>query len=428
MATKKPQRHDKFHATSDVVALALGIVLLMFKSQRILYIRFLPELLIYGFALVLILYYVIVNQKRFTSITPFKLISFLLWVAILMYDRLWVNDPNIALLFCSCVSLLGGLAILQAPLAHKQYILKFFTWSVIIIDAVALLGWFAFLAGVNLPNYQDTSDRFYMHRIYYVFNTFSMNSPLDLYRFAGAFLEPGHLGTMAAFLLYINRFNLRKIGNIILLVSTLLSLSLAAYGLIVGAVILILIQDKRYVSLLVMVGVFIAIGIGATIYNGGENSLNRGIVSRLEITEDGDIAGNNRTSKFFDASYAKFIETDKVWMGVGNDAYGSNSDNSDNVTVGTAGYKRYFYLRGYIGCALILIFLFYYTFRYRSPRAWGFLIIYLVANMIRDYPTKEMWMYLFMLAIPILTLGGENMDKQRRRRSNTPERNQVAQN
>lgn len=420
MASKSLTKEQPYKPTGDVVALAIGIILLMFRSQRILYVRFISEMMIYGVALLLIGYYILRNYRQFQEITGFKTLALLLWSLILLYDRFWVNEMNIPLMFCSLVSIIAGFVILQAPLRDKNYILNAFTWAVVSILAIALVGWFLFLYGVELPNYQDTSDRFYMHRIYYVFNTFSMNSPLDLYRFAGPFLEPGHLGTMCVFLLYMDNFNLKKIRNIILLLSTLLSLSLAAYGLMVGGVIIILWQKRRYFSLVAMVAVFIGVGIGATFYNGGENSLNRGIVSRLEITEDGDIAGNNRTSQFFDMSYAKFLKTDKVWMGVGNAAFGSNSDNSDNVTVGTAGFKRYFYLRGYIGSALIIFFLLYYTWHYRSARAYGFLIIYVVANLIRDYPTKEMWMFFFMLAMPILTDGGKTLYKAKNKSKKKP--------
>ncbi len=418
MASKSAKAENSYKATGDVVCLAIGIILMMFRSQRILYVRFISEVMIYGVALLLIGFYIVKNYRQFREFTGFKMFSFFMWVLILMYDRMWLNDLSVPLMFCAVVSLLGGLVILQAPLRHKEYVLKVFTWAIVCILTIAMAGWIVFLCGVDLPNYQDTSDRFYMHKIYYVFNTFAMNSPLDLYRFAGPFLEPGHLGTMCAFLLYIDNFNLKKFRNIIMLVSLLMSISLAAYGLMVGGVIIVLWQKRKYWSLVAMVAVFIGVGIGATFYNGGENSLNRGIVSRLEITEDGDIAGNNRTSRFFDLSYAKFINTDKVWMGVGKSAYGSRSDNADNVTVGTAGYKRYFYLRGYIGCAMILLFIFVYTYHYRSPRAWGFLIIYLVANMIRDYPTKEMWMYLFMLAMPVLTLWHNTPRKKKIRLKN----------
>lgn len=182
-----------------------------------------------------------------------------------------------------------------------------------------------------------------------------------------------------------------------------MSLSLAAYGLMVGAVILILFQRRNYFALLVMVGIFIGLGIGASAYLNGDNVLNKAIVSRLEITEDGEIAGNNRTTGFFDVSYDKYLKSDKIWLGIGRDAFGSQSDTSDNITVGTAGYKRYFYLRGILGSTLILLFLLYYSYHYRSWRSFGFLIVYLVANLIRDYPTKEIWMYLFIMAMPLLS-------------------------
>lgn len=52
---------------------------------------------------------------------------------------------------------------------------------------------------------------------------------------------------MCVFLLCINRFRLREFGNKILLAGVLFSLSLAAYGLLVGAVIIYFIQMRKII-------------------------------------------------------------------------------------------------------------------------------------------------------------------------------------
>ena len=51
-------------------------------------------------------------------------------------------------------------------------------------------------------------------------------------RFCGLFLEPGHIGSTACLMLYVNQFNFQKRSNFIYLFSILLSLSLAAYCLL----------------------------------------------------------------------------------------------------------------------------------------------------------------------------------------------------
>lgn len=406
MSTKSKALTDSVRKKTPVelILLCIGVILLMFKSNRILYVRFFPESLIYVSAFLCILYYAIVRYRSLERITIFKGFCILLLTVIFCYDKLLLTDVNALSLVCMGITIFAAAVIVQCPLSNKRFILKYFRIAVIFILIVALIGWIPFLAGVDMPHFTDDNETFYHHKVYYLFNTFAINNPGDVYRFAGPFLEPGHLGTMCAFLLYIDGYNLRKPGNIILLVSTLMSLSLAAYGLIVGGVIIVLFDHRKYVVMSVMAGIFIAIGIGATIYLNGDNVLNKAIVSRLEITENGEMAGYNRTTMWFDASYAKYIKTDKIWLGVGKDAFGSSSDDRDNITMGNAGAKRYFYLRGIVGSTLIILFLLAYLFRYWSFKSMGFFIVYIVANLIRDYPTKEIWMYLYLIAMPILAV------------------------
>lgn len=195
----------------------------------------------------------------------------------------------------------------------------------------------------------------------------------------------------------------------VLLIGTLLSFSLAAYGLLVGAILIILYQYRKYLWISVLLSMYLGVGLFSITYNDGDNVLNMAIVSRLEMTDEGEIAGSNRTSMAFDSTYEKFLRSNEIWTGVGSKAFGVRGDGSDNVTIGCASYKRYFFLRGIIGSSLIVIFLILYCFYYHSSWSWGFLIIYVVANLIRDYPTMEMWMYLYLLAIPYLS----NIQKQR---------------
>lgn len=305
-------------------------------------------------------------------------------------------------MFPFAVALLGGFLLIQASQRDKAIVLKYFTVTVQWIIGIAVFGWILYLSGVNLPNFIDYSDSFYRFTIFYIFNLNGMPGEDIFPRFAGPFLEPGHCGTMSIFLLYIDRFRLKKFGNIILLAAVLMSLSLAAYGLLIMAVALVLIQNRQFVAMIVSVLVFVGIGVVAMDYNNGLNAVNEKIVSRLEIGDDGEIVGNNRTSAFFDLSYAKYIKSDRVWLGVGRAAFGSSSDGKDNVTIGTSGYKRFFYLRGIIGSILSLVFLFYYASGYWNSKSFGFLIVYMTANLIRDYITMEMWMYLFLLAMPVI--------------------------
>ena len=319
-----------------------------------------------------------------------------------MYDQFWVEDPSILSLLGMLITISYGCLIVLLDHDLRLQFLYIFTKTVVILLGIALFGWGLFLVGIPLPHYTDTSDPYYVHTIYFLFNLNGYPEMQIIPRFAGPFLEPGHCGTMSIFLLYINGFNLKKLKNIILLLSVLLSLSLAAYGLLVGAIIIILYNKGKYLSIIAIAGIFIVIGLGSMTYNGGDNALNTAIVARLEMDDSGNMAGSNRTSAAFDRRYDKYLKSDQLLMGVGNEAFGTKEDGSENITLGCASYKRYFFLRGIFGSGLIIFFLIFYFFKFRNRKSMGFFIVYLIANAIRDYPTMEMWMFLYLLAIPIL--------------------------
>lgn len=127
---------------------------------------------------------------------------------------------------------------------------------------------------------------------------------------------------MCVFLLCINRFRLREFGNKILLAGVLFSLSLAAYGLLVGAVIIYFIQMRKIIWIIVFGSLFATVGIISYFYNNGDNVLYQMIFHRIEF-EDGEMVGNNRTSMYFDAEFDKYLSSSKVWTGMGRDAFGS---------------------------------------------------------------------------------------------------------
>lgn len=389
---------------ADVSLLALGIVLLMCSSLRILYVRNVSELLIYAMSFICFATYVVMNFRKVERFTGFAAMSSLLFFIIYLYERIALGNVKVLSLFGMMTSILGGVLIIQGSLKEKRSVYNAFQYTIAIMLGVALIFWILYLIGFPLPHYSDNSDPFYKYEMYPFFNIVVGTNEVEILpRFAGPFLEPGHNATICVFLLYINGFRLKDPVNIVLLLSVLFSLSLAGYGLLIGAVLLYMLYKRKYVSMLLMTAVFLGIGIGSAYYLRGENPVYVIVFSRLEMNENGDdIVGNNRTSMVFDLNYAKFLKSDKIWTGMGKRAFGSKEDGSDNVTIGSAGVKRYIFIRGYVGLALILIFILYYWAHYRAISTFSFLIIYIVANLIRDYPTKEMWMYLFLLGMPLL--------------------------
>ena len=374
----------------------------MYKSQSLLFIRPFPESIIYlnGAIVSSILLWFVLKKNSRTSINSILFIYLIILINV--YDLLLVIRLSFLSTLIQFCSIVCASSIIILPDRNKEYLLNLFIKITSVLVLISLSGWILFLLKVPLPHYTNTSHPYYIHTIYYLFNLNGYPELQLIPRFAGMFLEPGHLGTMCVFILYLKRFNLKSFLNIILLLGVLLSFSLAAYGLLVLSIVLILYQNGKKLWIGFFSSIFILIGLLSSMINNGDNALYELIFQRLEVTDDGDIKGNNRTSKTFDYVFDDYLKTDRIWLGYGRDSLGSAEDGSKSLTIGCATYKRYFFIRGVFGTILILLLLISYWWKYRSVYSTGFLIVYLVANFIRDYPSEPIWLYIYLCALPFL--------------------------
>ena len=107
-------------------------------------------------------------------------------------------------------------------------------------------------------------------------------------RYCSVFDEPGVVGTLAGLMMCVEGFNLKKIGNIIILLNGLLSLSLFFY--LISAIFLLYKLPSKY-KMLFIIGV--AILYVLTIEN---EILKVAIWDRLTINDEGAMSGDNRNS------------------------------------------------------------------------------------------------------------------------------------
>ena len=217
---------------------------------------------------------------------------------------------------------------------------------------------------------------------------FAIQSNFYGIRFSSIFLEPGHLGMILAYLLYALKFNLKDIRVIIIIVSIIFTISLAAYVLMILAFALTLYANKklkiRYVVATILF--FILLYIIAKNYNDGRNYLNGAFFKRLEFSEDKLIAGNNRTYGMFDDFYELAMEHKNLLLwGIGVDNFLLLFENAD---FGGAGIKAFVLRQGLV--ALIFIFLGYIfmgaSIIAKKNRRYliGFIVLY-----INFYPQKH---------------------------------------
>lgn len=371
------------------------ILLMMYSSMQLYFTWFIPQSFLTFISFISLVFYLPYNKLY---VTNKRLLSVILISIIFVYEGLKIYPISILswMQLSSRIILVSVLIFSKYDFLYKA--LKFIIRVTAIIILVSLIFWVMYLIGVQLPHYFVTTNNYYDHSVYYFF---LLNNGSVIPRFAGLFLEPGHVGSTACLLLFLNGLTLKKWENVIFIIAILLSLSLAAYGLLIGCIGLHLFikSKKAFLKLIPYLVVLFLLVIFFSNYNGGDNPINEKILMRL-VFENGEMAGNNRTSVAFDNAYDSYIKSERVFTGMGRDVMAAESG-VVGILNGTATWKRYFFLRGYVGCVLLLFFLFYYFYAYSTKRGFAFLILYLVCNMIRDYPLDELWLYLMVISLPV---------------------------
>jgi hypothetical protein len=217
-------------------------------------------------------------------------------------------------------------------------------------------------------------------------------------RFRSIFTESGHIGMIASFILYANKYNFKKLSVFIIFIGLLFSLSLAAYVLLIlGYVIYQFAIGKKIVTkIIVVVSILVALAsIGFYMYVQYPDSIvTTLIVNRLQYDEDQGLAGNNRTTSSFDYYYENnFMGTSYMIWGTGSDI------TSEKFSWGNNSYKVFIFQYGFIG--IISLFMFYFCMAY-SGKSWlslGLFMLYSASFLQRTYALWEMELFLFVGAI-----------------------------
>lgn len=242
--------------------------------------------------------------------------------------------------------------LLKLNTSYLQKLIKIVCISMGGFLCLSVGGFFLYLFGFPLPSSSIANEELlYSFQNYYIFLIDDRTFLAFIPRFHSVFLEPGHLGTATAFLLLTQIGQWKKWYNIVMIVTTLITFSLAAYMLFIFVLFASAwIQHKRvFMKLFGIIVLIVGVGIGAFFYEQGDNMLFTLIIERLEITEDGDIAGNNRVTDDFDAIYDDYLQSIDILYG--------REYKIEDFGFGNSGYKVFLYDYGII--CLFLVFLFY---------------------------------------------------------------------
>lgn len=193
----------------------------------------------------------------------------------------------------------------------RSDVFRVFRYFVIIISSIGIVLYVSYVLNLKIPYTivrRDDGLEWINYRICYL-----MKQSPTMVRFNGTFEEPGWFGTWAAFFLCADDLNFRKKGNIILLISGLLTYSLAFILLLVIYYVLKNLSDwKRWIWLVLLVAFYLFV---IPHIKTGNEAVDR-VLERLAIS-DGGLAGDNRTGPLFAKVWEETVHSSKIVLGQG---------------------------------------------------------------------------------------------------------------
>lgn len=209
------------------------------------------------------------------------------------------------------------LCVLPILFARRQLLketLHAFTNTYALLMSMSLCVYFlVILFGINLPHRvlpPFNEIKTYSYLVYpFMVTPDSVNLLGANFRFMGMFDEPGVVGTISAVLLIIDRFDLKKKRNVVLLISGLFSFSLFFYLICFFSIFI-------YSPFKIKVGVVFLIGVLVFVLRDND-VVNALIFSRFSM-ENGMITFvDNRNTTLFNDVYEQFKQSSAYWTGMG---------------------------------------------------------------------------------------------------------------
>lgn len=337
-----------------------------------------------GYACIPFGFFVLVKNKKLdTPDITIAFIPLIYWIMCILhtYGGWKIGD---GLFGCLVVMLFAFFTTQQ-----KYKIFDLFYRIIQILNFLSIIVWICYELHVNigfeiLPYYTGDGA---VYIKWFIFAIYRYNFNFDgLDRLCGIFNEPGGLGTICALLFITTYKHTTKWEKALLLITGVLTFSLAFWILIFAFFAIYFIKkDWKYVFLgFAVVIIFFQIPK----IDWGNDQLNR-FAARFEITQNG-LAGDNRTADQFDVEFEKMQKTSKIIFGYGN---GYNLTNEQEGS-----YKRYIVQFGFVGFALLIggwlcalsvkaktindwmLILLFFMSAYQRPNAltsiWGYVMIF----------------------------------------------------
>jgi len=251
----------------------------------------------------------------------------------------------------------------------KCILYKYFKLIFVLSLIPGLVIYFLDVSGVSIP-YTDITvfekrqigeANFVVDYIGFMGNTKQLiSNTFSFYRFEGMYNEPGVVGTLSALLLVVSQFEIKSWENKVLIVSGLLSLSLAFYVILLFHFLLSSSNIKHY--MIFLASIIVVVNLPITKHY---------LADRFKI-DNYTLKGDNRVSDDFSFLYTQDIDNGDVYnkiFGLGSDAHAKKGYN-------VSSYKQLIYNKGYLG--IILIISFYLIYIYKHLRSTKLRLIMLI--------------------------------------------------
>ena len=245
-------------------------------------------------------------------------------------------------------------------LFNKKLKIKIFNltyWITQALNVLSLFMWTCYVFNINIGFERVlyyTAKSWGQGTYYIKWGIFAIWNSVSFSRLCGVFNEPGGLGTLCA-LLFIARYSRSKFWEkAVLILTGIFTFSLAFYFMIfIYAALCLIKKDKRYIFLIVVLGILF---VNIPDIDWGNPMLNN-LAERMKITDSG-VAGNNRVDNKADE---RLMTDGKYLFG-----YGYGVDISHVLS-----YKQLVLQFGYVGFLFMLFEWLYFALKHNNYRGGG---------------------------------------------------------
>lgn len=270
-----------------------------------------------------------------------------------------------------------------------------FRYYLVFTSVLGIIAFSDFITGGHLPHtiidyYADYKNTFYVN--YYI-SYLGMKD--DGIRLCGLFNEPGYFGTFIALFLILDEIRLKKVSNIILLVAGILTFSLACFVILALGGLFYIFKNKHYYAAAVIVTILFTTPFLKDIQY--ENESIKVFSERVENIIDGtETIMDRRTDANFEQIERRFDEDNNKLFGYGT-GYCSKKGTYD-----TSSYKKNIVEWGYLGFAMVFLFLLFLVLT--ETKLNGTILFFIICISISVSQRPQ----IFMPAYFLLYFGGVN--------------------